>query len=347
MQSNVTDQKCPSCRAPLRYSPKTKGWDCEYCKSHFTLEELKKKRKQKEKRQNKEMNSAGYTCKNCGANIIVSENTSATSCIYCKSTAILENRLENELTPSAIIPFIKTKEEAIEAFQKMGFRKWFVPKEFTNKKNIQEIQGIYIPFWLFDFLLETKISGKGKRISTWCSGEYQYTKTDTFRFEREGNFPFYDVPVDGSKHFDDALMNSIEPFEYKSLVDFDSAYLSGFLAEKYDLTKEEVQNIAIDRAENTAINRLESSLSYTTKTIEDKVVNPLNLEGEYVLLPVWLLNIKYKDKVYPYAMNGQTGKMIGNIPTQKSKVISFFFFLALILSLITILLFMWIGGYVL
>ncbi|MCI8588491.1 MAG: hypothetical protein HFG40_02440, partial [Bacilli bacterium] len=153
--------------------------------------------------------------------------------------------------------------------------------------------------------------------------------------------------VDGSKHFDDALMNSIEPFEYKSLVDFDSAYLSGFLAEKYDLTKEEVQNIAIDRAENTAINRLESSLSYTTKTIEDKVVNPLNLEGEYVLLPVWLLNIKYKDKIYPYAMNGQTGKMIGNIPTQKSKVISFFFFLALILSLITILLFMWIGGYVL
>lgn len=347
MQSNVMDQKCPSCRAPLRYSPESKGWDCEYCKTHFTIKDLQKERTKKEQKQNKTITSPGYTCKNCGASIIVSENTTATTCIYCRSTAILENRLTNELTPSALIPFKKTKEDAIEAFQRTGIRRWFAPKKFTNKKNINEIQGIYIPFWLFDFCLDAKISGKGTRISSWYTGDYQYTKRDTYHFEREGKFPFYDIPVDGSKHFDDALMNSIEPFEYKELVDFDGAYLSGFLAEKYDLSKEEVQSIAVERAENTVVEELEKTLTYTTKKIEDKIMNILEVNGEYVLFPVWLLNIKYKEKIYPFAMNGQTGKMIGDLPVQKSKVMIFFLGITLLLSIIIILAFLWIGGYVL
>ncbi len=347
MPSNVTDQKCPSCRAPLRYSPKTKGWDCEYCKTHFTLQDLKKVRTEKEKKQKHPFSSAGYTCKNCGANILVSEHTTATTCVYCRSTALIDERLENELTPNSILPFKKTKEEAIEAFKKMGIRKWFVPKEFTSSKNIQEIQGIYIPFWLFDFCLEATIAGKGIRLSTWITSDYQYTKRDTYHFEREGKFPFYDIPVDGSKHFDDALMNSIEPFDYKELVSFDGAYLSGFLAEKYDQTKEEVQSVAVDRAATTVIERLERGLTYNSHTIETKTMNPTNLDGEYVLLPVWLLNIKYKDQIYPFAMNGQTGKMIGDIPVQKSKVILFFILLSLVLSLLIILVFVGIGGYVL
>ena len=278
---------------------------------------------------------------------MVSENTTATTCVYCRSTAIIDERLENELTPNSIIPFKKTKEEAMEAFLKMGIRKWFVPKEFTKKKNIREIQGIYIPFWLFDFCLEAHIAGKGIRLSTWISSNYQYTKRDTYHFERDGDFPFFDIPVDGSKHFDDALMNSIEPFNYQDLEDFNGAYLSGFLAEKYDQTKEEVQSVAIQRATETAKEQLEKSLHYHSHTIENKNVNPINLSGEYVLLPVWLLNIKYKDKIYPFAMNGQTGKMIGDIPVQKSKVFFCFFSLGVLISVLIILIFLMIGGYVL
>ncbi len=347
MDNHIIDQKCPSCRAPLKYSPKTKGWDCEYCNSHFTLKDLQKVREKKKKKQNQSFSTSGYTCKNCGANILAEENTTATTCIYCRSTAILENRLENELTPNAIIPFEKTKEEAIAAFQKTGIRKWFLPKEFTDKKNINEIQGIYIPFWLFDLCLNAKISGKGIRIHSFISGEYQYTKKETYHFEREGIFPFYDIPVDGSKHFDDALMNSIEPFDYKNLVAFDFSYLSGFLAEKYDLKKEEVKKIALNRAENTASSELEKNLSYSSKTIENKTMIPENLEGEYVLLPVWLLNIKYQEKIYPFAMNGQTGKMIGNFPLQKSKVLLFFLLIGILLSFLIILIFLSTGGYVL
>lgn len=342
--SNTMDQKCPNCRAPLKYSAKNKDWTCDYCGAHVTLEDIKKARNDKEKIQTKKKVSDGYTCKNCGAQIIVSENTSATSCVYCRSTALISDRLEEEFTPHKIIPFKKTKEEAISAFIKCGKKRIFTPKIFTNKKNIQEIQGIYIPFWLFDFDLTGKIDGTGTRVSSWTSGDYRYTKTDTYHFEREGTFPFLDIPVDGSKHFDDALMNSIEPFDYKDLVDFDGAYLSGFLSEKYDLTKDEVENIVIERAINTAVDELKKTTAYVTTNVKNKNFTPVDLDSEYVLLPVWLLNIKYNGKVYPYAMNGQTGKMIGDLPISKKRVALFFIGTFLMLTIIIILLFM-IGGF--
>ncbi|MBE6147560.1 MAG: hypothetical protein E7168_04430 [Firmicutes bacterium] len=348
MHESVIDQKCPSCRAPLKYWAKTSGWDCEYCGSHFNIDDLQKVRVKKKGLQEKKLSGDGYTCKNCGASILASENTSATTCVYCRSTAILANRIEEEFTPNSIIPFKKTKEEAIQAFQKMGLRKLFVPKAFTSKKNIKEIQGIYIPFWLFDFNLQASISGTGVDIKTWRSGDYAYTKKDEYHFEREGNFPFYDIPVDGSKHFDNALMNSIEPFNYKDFVEFDTAYLSGFLAEKYDLTKDEVENIAITRATTTAVDTFKESLrKYDNYTIQDRRATPSNIVGEYALLPVWLLNIKYKDKIYSFAMNGQTGKMIGNIPVHKGKVLLFFIIVSTLLIVLIILGFLMTGEYAL
>ena len=346
--SNTMDQKCPNCRAPLKYSAKTKKWDCEYCGSHLTLEDLKKNRENKEKKQDIKKTSNGYTCKNCGAQIIVSDNTTATSCVYCRSTALMMDRLQEEYTPNSIIPFKKTKEDAIKAFQSYGLRNFLAPKEFNKKENINEIQGIYIPFWLFDFNLDIKITGTGKKISHWTSGNYSYTKTDTYSYERSGVFPFFDIPVDGSKYFDNALMNSIEPFDYKDLVEFDGAYLSGFLAEKYDLSKEEVQNIAIDRAVGTSTSELAKSLNnYNAHSITKTDKQAKDLSGEYVLLPVWLLNIKYKDKIYPYAYNGQTGKMIGDLPISKIKVAVFFIILFIVSVLVISLGMILIGGYTL
>lgn len=346
MQENTLDQKCPSCRAPLKFSPKSNGWDCDYCGSHFTIDDLEKVKKQKEQVQKKKMNAQGYNCKNCGAQILVNDNVTATSCIYCRSSAIIESRLTNEFTPTSVIPFKKTKEEAMDAFKQTGLRRFFIPKEFADRKNISEIQGIYIPFWLYDYQVDSKVTGVGNVVSSWSSGNYIYTKTDEYAFTRRGTFPFYDIPVDGSKHFDDALMNSIEPFDYKELVPFNEAYLSGFLAEKYDQTKEEVQSVAIARAENTIMSEINETLrQYSSKIINEKTFTPSSLNGEYVLLPVWLLNIKYKDKIYPYAMNGQTGKMIGDIPVQKSKVIFFFLIFSILLTIIVSLLFILIGGY--
>ncbi len=346
MTDETLDLKCPSCRAPLRFFPSSGRWECDYCGSKFKLEELQNLKQERKERQKQKTQSDGYICKNCGAKILLSENTSATSCIYCRSTAIIPERLENEFTPNSIIPFRKTKEEAVAAFQKFGIRKIFAPKEFTSKKNIEEIQGIYIPFWLYDFHLVGKASGVGKNSASVRSGDYLVTTTRIYHFERDCDIPFFDIPVDGSKHFDDALMNSIEPFDYKDLVTFDSAFLSGFLAERYDLKKEEAVGSAVKRAEGTALGQVKLTLSrYQTTEIQNHSFEPTNLDGEYVLLPVWLLNIRYKGKLYPYAMNGQTGKMIGDLPVLEWKILLYGLILFLIIAVIISLGFILLGGY--
>lgn len=348
----TVDHKCPSCNASIKYNPKDKNWVCEYCGGKFTLEQLKeneenfkktnvnksKELKEERKKEEKAVEMDEYFCEDCGAKILADKNTSATFCVYCKNTAILKSRLTEKFAPSKIIPFTKTKDEAIEAFKKVGKGRFLMPKEFSNPKNIEEITGVYIPFWLYSCKMKGHVDGKGTKVMTWVMGDYIYTKTDTYKVGRDGTFDFDKIPVDGSVRFNDAVMNSIEPFNYEELVDFSYSYLSGFLSEKYDVEKEEAKKITIDRAEHSCISELEKkarSAGYATFITENKEAEVKTEQIEYVLLPVWMLNIKYNEKMYTFAMNGQTGKMIGDIPYSKKKAFIFWLVLFVVVFAIT------------
>lgn len=326
---NATDHKCPACSASLPFDPTTGNWKCEYCAGEYTLEELEKfesKNVECDSRKNKfsgkKMDVDEYSCPNCGAKIVTDENTTATFCVYCGSTSIIKNRLQGILEPSAIIPFKTTKEQAIEAFKKCKKGKLFAPKDFAKKEQIEKISGVYIPFWLYDCEADGGVIGTATKVSTWRSGDYRYTKTDTYEVARDGMAKFQKVPVDGSKKFDDDIMDSIEPFKFDELKGFSPSYLSGFLAEKYDVDDEEAYERAKTRITSTVKEELKKDIvGYSTVMVADNRISIDNSNTDYVMLPVWMLNIKYNGKMYTFAMNGQTGKMIGNIPICASKAL--------------------------
>lgn len=345
----VSDHKCLACGAPLNFDPKSQSWICEYCGTIFKLEDLEKNEKKYEKLEAEEAHEDSsldvYKCKNCGAEIIADENTSATFCVYCKNTAILKNKLVGKFEPNYIIPFYNTREDAIEAFKKICKKKPFSPKTFSDPKNINDMRGVYIPFWLYDCTTDGNIVANAQRITTWTSGNRRYTKTDTYQCIRGGVVSYQKIPVDGSKHFDNAIMNSIEPFDYSKMVKFNYAYLSGFLAEKYDENSDECFLEAKNRAEGSATEFLKDDIKgYNSCVIMSKNFNTINNKNEYALLPVWMLNIKYKDKIYPFAMNGQTGKLIGNIPVDKKKVTITSIILFVLLTILFILIQFIMGG---
>ena len=330
--NSTIDHKCPACNAVLKFDPHNQNWKCEYCRNEYNLEQLQDHEKNIGKKELKEQNAVKldkdqngmdiYSCPNCGAQIIADENTSATFCVYCKNTAILKNKLVDEFNPSKIIPFKFTKEDAIEKFKQIGKGKPLMPKIFNNQKNIEEIKGIYIPFWLYDVDTSGSIEADCKKIRTWTSGNYRYTKTDVYLAKRSGNMKYNKIPVDGSKHFDDDIMNSIEPFDYNDLKDFSHSYLSGFLAEKYDVLSDEALLIALKRAENSTVNVLKNDIKgYSIVSVRNQNITTNKEMDEYALLPVWLLNVKFKDKMHTFAMNGQTGKMIGDIPIDVKKAV--------------------------
>jgi len=331
------DHKCPSCTATLPFDPTLQKWKCSYCGSEYTLEELEKYENAKNADNSEKTNPSNdvnlgedstidvdvYECQSCGAKILTDENTTATFCVYCGNTAIIKNRLTGTLRPTKIIPFKNTKEEAIKTFVNYRKGKPFAPKDFSNKENIEKITGVYIPFWIYDCDVAASLEAVGKNIKTWTSGDYQYTKTDTYKVLREGNMNYEKVPTDASSKFDDDIMDSIEPFNYNDLADFSMSYLSGFLSEKYDVEKSEAFERAKTRVVNSTNEKLkETIIGYSTYNVVSSNMNINLKDSNYILLPVWMLNINYRGKVRKFAMNGQTGKMVGDIPIAPSKAIS-------------------------
>ena len=326
----VLDNKCPACNAKINFNPANQKWDCEYCGSKFTLEEMQQHSNASTVEANTVVevkneamgNMDMYHCNNCGAEIIADENTTSTFCVYCGSTAILKNRIDSGRAPNYIIPFKNVKDDAVVAFKNLFKHKPLTPKCFKDPKNIQKITGVYIPFWAYDLVADGQIDFEATDVTTWSDSRYRYTKTSRYSVKKSGHFDFDKVLSDASSRFPNDLMDSIEPFNYQDLVQYNHAYLSGFLAEKYDVVSNEAFKEAGARSiRSTQDHILMDMGNYTGKVIFENTLVAKQTKAEYALLPVWMVNVKYKDKYYLFAMNGQTGEFIGDIPIDKNKVI--------------------------
>ena len=336
--SKVLDIQCPACSAPLHFNAKLGKMKCEYCDSVFDPQDLKNVPGLVKDESNDEVaeNYITYNCPDCGAEIIADENTSATFCLYCGNTAILKNKLSGKFAPDKIIPFKVEKEEAIKAFKKVTNGKVLAPNLFASEKNIEKITGLYVPFWLYEIDVNGCLNAEGTKVTSWTTGNTHFTKTDYYDLERQGSMIFKRVPVDGSLKLDNDLMNSLEPFYFHYLVDYNHAYLSGYYAEKYDVSKEEALKDAESRTlESTKNTMLNDMGNYSSKTVKVNTLAPKLIKTEYVLLPIWMVNVKYNNEYYMFAMNGQTGEFIGNIPLDKKKVIIFSVIIFLIIFIIS------------
>lgn len=345
MQSNAVDYKCPSCGATIPFSPEKQKWVCSYCGSEFTLEELQKSQKKsvvEEKKEIKVEDADIYRCQSCGAEIIADENTTATFCVYCGNTAILKDRIHNSRVPDLIIPFQKVKDDATKAFEKVVKHKPLVPKAFKTKDNIQKIIGIYIPFWAYDFQVSGTVEFNATDVHTWTDFRNQYTKTDGFSVVCEGNMDYDKVLADGSSRFPDDLMDSLEPFDFQGLVSYNQAFLAGFFSEKYDVDEDKAVERAQRRAVNTSVSLMRETVNHQSCALLDNQLNVQEQKVYYILLPVWMVNTKYRDKTYTFAMNGQTGKIVGDLPLGRKEVVVWSLVIYLICFIIFLLLFL--GG---
>lgn len=343
----VLDNRCPTCGAPIKFNPKNQKWDCIYCGSKFTLEEMQKYDNASSKKANtvetpkgtkKELEEMDvYRCESCGAEVMADETTTATFCVYCGNTAILKSKITEGTAPTKIIPFKKVEEDALKAFKGLSKGRPLMPKFFNDPDNIEKIKGVYIPFWTYDLDISGKMSFNATDITTWSDHNYRYEKIDKYLSKRDSSMKFERILADGSSHFDDDLMDSLEPFDFNDLVEYNHAYLSGFLAEKYDIDSNKAIERAQERAMNTAVSTVKASVNHQTKTIESNSLVAKKVKDDYILLPVWMVNIKYRDKMYTFAMNGQTGEIVGNIPLDVKKTVLFSIVIFLISFLIIFL----------
>ena len=265
-------------------------------------------------------------CSSCGAELIHDQTTAVAQCPYCGNNTVIPGTMSNMLKPDYVIPFKLNKDQAVNALKAYYKGKKFLPNAFAENNHLQEIQGVYVPFWLYSARANAQASFNAQNVRSYRQGDYQITETDFFHVERAGYMDFSRIPVDGSQKMPDAHMDSIEPFDYQEMVPFSIAYLPGYLTDRFDMDVATCQPRATARMETTAEAELSNTVvGYSLVEPENCNVDEKITEVSYALLPVWMLHTKWNGKDFLFAMNGQTGKLIGDLPIDKGKAASWFF----------------------
>ena len=357
MATQTTNYQCPACTGPMRFQPDTGKTECEYCGSVFELAEIEALYQTEAEEQPEAVETdwdlSGlsedwgtdangmkvYNCPACTAELICDETTAATSCPYCGNPTVIPGQFSGVLKPDYVIPFKLEKDDAVAALKRHYGKRFFLPRSFTSQNHIEQVQGVYVPFWLFDGKAEGSAGFEATRSRTFTKGDYRITETMHFQVSRAGSLEYEKVPVDGSTKMPDGHMDSIEPFDYGDLKPFSTAYLPGFLADKYDVSAEESRPRADERCENTLVDELRKTVTgYETVSNTRKQVRLQRGKVRYALLPVWMLNTKWQGQDFLFAMNGQTGKLVGDLPVDKKKYWITFFAIGGILALLSALL---------
>lgn len=303
--------KCKNCGGNTVYSPKHHSMFCPFCESEKS-----------EQRTNDAYHI--QVCPDCGGELAIEEHTSALQCKFCDNYIILNDRVEGEYCPDRLIPF-KLSKEMVKNLMKDKFKKCvFAPTDFLSEARLDSMSGEYVPFWMYDYDTHCVYQGEGVKIRTWRTGNVEHTETSYYDVIRDMDIEYSDIPVDASEKMPDNIMDLMEPYHYGEMVAFTPEYMSGFHGEKYNMTSEVVEPRAREKMAKSADALLKQTTGgYVRLTPRVKNINGKNDRIRYCLLPVWKYVYTYKDIMYPFYINGQTGKIVGKVPVSGKKVCAY------------------------
>ena len=323
--------KCPNCGAGLLFDPELQKVRCDFCLSEFTVAEIEAYNQKleaeaeqpfkppRETAENSHLIS--YHCDSCGAEVVTEETTSATFCYYCHNPVLMTERLTGSYRPQKVIPFAVDRERALDIFKTYARSKKFVPQDFTSASQLEKMTGIYLPHWMADYQASIDYAGTATNLRVWSSGNTEYTEHKEFILERKGTVDVSHVHEVAIRKIDRQLIDSITPYDETAAVDFSQAYLSGFFAEKYDIQQPEVQPVIENRVRQYAETLVQDTIgAYNRVNLTRKDVGLAARAWHYTLLPAWIMTYFYRGKTFIYAINGQTGKIHGELPVDQKKL---------------------------
>ena len=346
--------KCKSCGATLKYEPGTTKLICEYCGAENIIEEEKtgineydfNEALNKESENKVTQDVRTVRCKGCGAIINLDDKTVSKKCPYCSTPLILEDsEVRNLIKPEAILPFKITQKQAIEKFRNWIKKLWFAPNDLKKYYSTEKITGCYMPYWTFDSNTLTYYTGK--------RGEYYYTtetftnsegKTETRRVRNirwypvEGQLKYYfdDVPVCATKSLPLLYIEKLEPWNFKDLKPFNTAYLQGFESETYTVDVKEGFTRAKLRMDATIKDMVRQNIGGDEQRISSLATQYNEIKHKLIFLPIWISAYRYNNKVYRFLVNGDTGEIQGERPYSFWKI---FFTVLLVIAVIGAIIF--------
>lgn len=322
--------KCSSCGGSLVFDPENGNFKCEYCLSTFDEKTIEKEnvfKNEDDTEYNAKDDMTVYTCPSCGANLILSSKDIITNCYYCHTTVVMTEKASGDFKPDFLVPFSISKEKARDIFLDWAGKKKFIPNDFLSKKQIENLTGVYFPYFITDCEVSAAMQAKAENVRVWRVGDTEYTERSYFNINRSGDIGFPNILKNALTDENKNISDSVAPFDMSEAIDFSSAYLLGFQAQKRDIDKkyaeDKVKSDLNEYSKRVLMNSINGYSSVTTISVKTYIKS---MDSKYVLFPVWVLT--YKDKktkrIYTFALNGQNGKIFGELPADKKKLFALF-----------------------
>lgn len=335
-----TDKKCPSCSGTMEYDPATGGLMCPYC-GHTESIEVKNGTKNEVAVDEQDFFAAvetesfdwgaekkTVTCKACGAVLVYDALQNSEICAYCGSNQVMENNDEKTMKPGGVVPFKITEKQASEKFQEWIKGKWFCPNEAKRTAKAGKFKGIYLPYWTYDTNTVSEYVGQygtERRVTRRVNGK-TVTETVIDWHNTSGVHKSFinDYPVLASKNHDTRMLEGILPFDTEDNKAYEPKFVAGFVSERYAIGLKEGWEIAKPGIQEQLRSEVDAKICdehHTSHARNIRLTTRYNdLKYKYLLLPVWNSSFKYRDKVFNFMVNGQTGKVSGKSPISPIKV---------------------------
>ena len=308
--------KCPTCGSNIVYEPELGSMMCRNCGNIYSPDTMESRGSLGISKEHDYMGDSDVSgddkkrheivCNSCGATLIADENTMSTMCPFCGSPALITRRMTREFKPDYIIPFKIDKDQAKTIAKNWLNTRSYVPWGFKNKCRLTNMTALYVPFWLLDCVVHSEMGGTGK------NGGRALEVNAKMAYHVKG------VPFDASVKIANKLMEAIEPYDYKDMVRFESKYLQGFYADKYDQVPTDITNRIVRRIDKFSRDEI-GLISHRYQEFEVRSEKNLTWMSDasvkYCLLPVWFMTVEFEGSTYQFAINGQTGEASGQVPT--------------------------------
>lgn len=328
-----TDKKCTNCGGVMEFDPESGGLKCPYCGNTVSIEETVHTEHAKELDFDTAEETASFSwgtekktvvCKACGAETVYDALEISGVCPFCGSNQVMEAADRKTMAPGGVVPFGVTAEAASDHFRKWIKKKWFCPKLARESARAKQFKGVYLPYWTFDADTETQYTAQFGRDREVKHGEEKKVVTDWFPTSGTYRESFDDELVCATDNHNQSMLLGLEPYHTEKNVAYKPEYVAGFAAERYAVGLKEAFQYAKENIKDKLKSNITSKIRREKNAdhVKDLMLHTYysNITYKYLLLPVWISSYKYKDKVYQFMVNGQTGKVAGKTPISPVKV---------------------------
>jgi DNA-directed RNA polymerase subunit RPC12/RpoP len=273
-------------------------------------------------------------CDDCGATVNVGQGELTAKCAFCGSNKVIAQPTDDSaIRPESLVPFGITKQAANDGFAKWLAALWFRPNDLTKLGKIQDMGGVYVPYWSFDSNVQSSWTAErghyyyvNKQVqetdangqTVWVDRQVQETRWEFATGRRQDSYR--DVLVCAGRGLPLDIVKKFASFDMSKLMAYRPDFLAGWKAESYALElmpgweqgREVIQGSQYDRCGAEVGGDTQRGLS---------VQNVYSSTAfKHVLLPIWISAFRYKEKVYRFLVNGQTGEIVGEAPWSIPKI---------------------------